>query len=152
MKPKFEFMNWRERKTQKFDKSKITLTKAGKTYNVYDKIQEGREDTEIYPTLEKYGCIDRMILNSQGVYADFKNFKDLRDLKDQQNMATNMFYNLPLETRKEFNNNINTFLKEGEKWLKNKIEAEKPKVEQPKVEIEKPKIEINTNKGEVNNG
>ena len=133
MKPKFEFMNWRERKAQKFDKSKITLTKAGKTFNVYDKIQEGREDTEIYPTLEKYGCIDRMMLNKQGVYADFQNFNDLRDLKDQQNMATNMFYNLPLETRKEFNNNINTFVKEGEKWLKNKIEDEKPKIE-----VEKP--------------
>lgn len=152
MKPKFEFMNWREKKAQKFDKSKITLTKAGKTYNVYDKIQEGREDTEIYPTLEKYGCIDRMMLNTQGVYADFQNFKDLRELKDQQNMATNMFYNLPLETRKEFNNNINTFVKEGEKWLKNKIEAEKPKVEKPKVEIEQPKTEITTTKGEVNNG
>lgn len=129
MKPQFKYMEWREKKSQTFDKSKITLTKAGKTYNVYDKIQEGREDTEIYPTLEKYGCIDRMILDKQGVYANFQNFNDLRDIKDQQNMATNMFYNLPLETRKEFNNDINRFIKEGEKWLKNKIEAELPKVE-----------------------
>lgn len=148
MKPQFKFLDWRERKAQKFDKSKITLTKAGKTFNIYDKIQEGREDTEIYPTLEKYGCIDRMILNKEGVYADFQNFNDLRDLKDQQNMASNMFYNLPLETRKEFNNNINTFVKEGEKWLKNKIEAE-----QPKVEIEQPKTETTVqptvNQGEI---
>lgn len=151
MKPQFEFMNWREKKSQKFDKSKITLTKAGKTYNVYDKIQEAREDTEIYPTLEKYGCIDRMMLDSQGVYADFQNFNDLRDLKDQQNMATNMFYNLPLETRKEFNNNINTFVKEGEKWLKNKIEEEKAKaeLEMPKVDYsETPSVQ----KGEESNG
>ena len=147
MKPQFDYMNWRERKAQKFDKSKITLTKAGKTYNIYDKIQEGREDTEIYPTLEKYGCIDRMMLNKQGVYADFKNFNDLRDLKDQQNMATNMFYNLPLETRKEFNNDINTFVKEGEKWLKNKIEAEKPKVN-----VETTKTDTTAQQGEVNNG
>lgn len=147
MKPQFKFMNWRERKAQKFDKSKIFLTKAGKTYNVYDKIQEGREDTEIYPTLEKYGCIDRMMLDTHGVYADFQNFNDLRDLKDQQNMATNMFYNLPLETRKEFNNNINTFLKEGENWLKNKIEAEKLNVE-----VEAEKTETTVQKGEVTNG
>lgn len=147
MKPQFKFMDWREKKAQKFDKSKITLTKAGKTYNVYDKIQEGREDTEIYPTLEKYGCIDRMMLDKQGVYADFQNFNDLRDLKDQQNMATNMFYALPLETRKEFNNNINTFVKEGEKWLKNKIETEKPKVK-----VEQPKTETTVQKGEVTNG
>ena len=147
MKPQFKFLEWREKKSQKFDKSKITLTKAGKTFNVYDKIQEGREDTEIYPTLEKYGCIDRMMLDKQGVYADFQNFNDLRDLKDQQNMATNMFYNLPLETRKEFNNNINTFVKEGEKWLKNKIEAEKPKAE-----VEQPKTETTVQQGDVTNG
>ena len=147
MKPQFKYMDWREKKAQKFDKSKITLTKAGKTFNVYDKIQEGREDTEIYPTLEKYGCIDRMMLNKEGVYADFQNFNDLRDLKDQQNMATNMFYNLPLETRKEFNNNINTFVKEGEKWLKNKIEAEKVKIE-----VEQPKTETTVQQGDLING
>lgn len=151
MKPKFKFLDWRERKAQKFDKSKIMLTKAGKTYNIYDKIQEGREDTEIYPTLEKYGCIDRMMLDTQGVYADFQNFNDLRDLKDQQNLATNMFYNLPVETRKEFNNNINTFIKEGENWLKKKIEAEKNKVkvEAPKTETT---VETTVKKGEVTNG
>ncbi len=139
----FEKFKWRERKSQTFDKSKISLTKAGKTYNVYDKIQEAREDTEIYPTLEKYGCIDRMMLNTQGVYADFTSFKGLREMKEQQQMADKMFYNLPLETRKVFNNDKNIFTRDGEKWLKEKIKAEEtakkaetPKIETPKVESE----------------
>lgn len=139
----FKKFEWRERKAQAFDKSKIVLTKAGKTFNVYDKIQEAREDTEIYPTLEKYGCIDRMMLDTQGVYADFTKFKGLREMKEQQQMADQMFNSLPLETRKIFNNDKNIFMRDGEKWLKNKIaaeeaakQAETPKVETPKTESE----------------
>jgi hypothetical protein len=134
----FEKFKWRERKSQTFDKSKISLTKAGKTYNVYDKIQEGREDTEIYPTLEKYGCIDRMMLDTKGVYADFTNFKGLREMKEQQAEADRMFNNLPLETRKIFNNDKNVFMRDGEKWLKEKIKAEETtkKAETPKAESE----------------
>lgn len=144
----FEFLKWRERKSQDFNKEEITLTKAGKTYNVYDAIQEAREDTEIYPTLEKYGCIDRMMLDTQGIYGDFTTFKGLRELKDQQKLADQMFYNLPLETRQIFNNDKNIFIKDGEKWLKNKINEEikiKAEKEQP-IKIETP---IKT---EVNNG
>lgn len=134
----FKKFEWRERKSQSFDKSKISLTKAGKTFNVYDKIQEAREDTEIYPTLEKYGCIDRMMLDTQGVYADFTSFKGLREMKDQQKMADQMFYNLPLETRKVFNNDKNVFMRDGQKWLKEKIKAEETaeKAETPKAESE----------------
>lgn len=125
----FNYRKWRERKSQSFNKDNITLTKAGKTFNVYDAIQENREDTEIYPTLEKYGCINRMMLNTEGVYADFTTFKGLREIKEQQEMANNMFYSLPLETRQKFNNDKNVFMRDGEKWLKNQIAEEKAKQE-----------------------
>lgn len=117
----------RTRMAQNFDKNKITLTKAGKTYNVYDKIQENREDTEIYPTLEKYGCIDRMMLNTQGVYADFQEFKGLREIKEQQIKADEMFNNLPLDVRIQFQNDKNLFMRDGEKWVKELIKAEEEK-------------------------
>lgn len=130
----FNYLKWRERKSQSFDKANITLKKAGKEFNVYDAIQANREDTEIYPTLEKYGCIDRMMLNSQGVYADFTTFKGLREIKEQQEMANNMFYNLPLETRQVFNNDKNVFMRDGEKWLKNKIAEEKALAEKLEAE------------------
>ncbi len=129
----FNHLQWRERSAQSFDKNKIMLTKAGKTYNVYDKIQEAREDTEIYPTLEKYGCINRMMLNTQGVYDDFTVYKGLRELKEQQKMAEQMFYNLPLETRQKFNNDMNLFVKDGEAYIKKLLDEEKKAMETQQV-------------------
>lgn len=114
----------RTRMAQSFNKNSITLTKAGKTYNVYDKIQENREDTEIYPTLEKYGCIDRMMLDKKGVYADFQDFKGLREIKEQQIKADEMFYSLPLDVRIQFQNDKNLFMRDGEKWIKEVIAKE----------------------------
>lgn len=138
---KFKFYECRERTQQTFDKDKIELTKAGKTYNLYDKIQEAREDTEIYPTLEKYGCIDRMMLDVQGTYNDFTNFKGLRELKDQQAEANRMFYNLPTDTRQVFNNDINQFIKGGEKYLKKLIDEDiKKATEAEKITTSEEKI------------
>ena len=148
----FNYRKRRQRNPQSFDKNAISLTKAGQTFNVYDKIQEGREDTEIYPTLQKYGCIDRMMLNKQDIYQDFTNYKniDLRDLKAQQQLANTMWQKLPLETRQKFNNDKNVFLKDGEKYIKNLIDEDLKKAEAMKP-IEKP-IENVTNKGEASNG
>lgn len=125
----FKPITKRTRMAQSFDKDSIILTKAGKTFNVYDKIQENREDTEIYPTLEKYGCIDRMMLNTQGVYADFQEFKGLREMKDQQIKADEMFNSLPLDVRIQFQNDKNLFMRDGEKWIKSKIDEEKKKAD-----------------------
>lgn len=145
----FAYQKWRERKQQDFDKENITLTKAGKKFNVYDKIQESREDTEIYPTLEKYGCIDRMMLDTKGVYDDFTKYGSLRDVKAQQQLANQMFYNLPLEVRQKFNNDKNQFLNDGEKWIKGVIKAEQEKAKQME---EAAKAVEPIEKGEVNNG
>lgn len=131
----FDMHKWRERKSQEFDRSKITLKKAGKEYNVYDAIQEAREDTEIYPTLEKYGCLDKLMLNKELTAADFKEyagFADLRDLKQQEIKAKQMFYDLPLETRKHFNNDINQFVKDGEKYINDLIKEEQAKLQEQK--------------------
>lgn len=125
---KFKSQEWRERQQQKFNKDKITLTKAGETFNVYDRIQSEREDTEIYPTMEKYGCLKVNQLDAQLIYGDFTGVKDLRDVKEKQIKAINMFNKLPIDTRKKFNNDYNQFLKNGEKYLK--LEIEKLKAEQ----------------------
>ncbi len=154
----FNFMKRRKRATQSFDKEKITLTKAGKTFNVYDKIQEGREDTEIYPTLEKYGCIDRMMLDHQGIYDDFTKYGELRDIKEQQKLANQMFYDLPIDVRQKFNNDISVFMKDGEKFVKKMVDKdiakakaleELKKAENP---VKQPVTETATAKGDVNNG
>ncbi|UPW41192.1 internal scaffolding protein [Sigmofec virus UA08Rod_5228] len=122
----FEKFNWRERKQQSFDKENIVFEKMGKKINIYDFIQEGREDTEIYPTLEKYGCIDKMMLNREDVYADYTELQKMRDyrgVKDFEIQAKNMFYNLPLEVRKEFDNDINKFTRGADEYI-GKMKAE----------------------------
>lgn len=145
---KFEKFNWRERKQQNFDKEKIFIEKCGKKINVYDMIQEAREDTEIYPTLEKYGCIDKMMLNHEDVYTDYtelQKMRDLRGIKDYQIQANNMFYNLPPEVRKEFDNDINKFTKGADKYIE-RLKAEDAKklaeTTQQETVTTKPKVEV----------
>ena len=152
----FEKFKWRERAQQSFNKEEIHFVKNGKKINVYDFIQEGREDTEIYPTLEKYGCIDKMMLNREDVYADYTELQKMRDyrgVKDFENQAKQMFYNLPTEVRKEFDNDINKFTRNADKYIEKLKAEDKAKADalkqaqQAELTIEKP-----VTKGEVSNG
>lgn len=129
----FRINNRAERKQQTFDKEKINIVKAGKKINVYDFIQAGKEDTEIYPTLEKYGCLDRLKLDAEQTYGDIRAVKDLRNSLDQINAAKEIWINLPLETRREFNHSVKEFIEKGETWAKNKVEDLKKAEEAKKV-------------------
>lgn len=132
---KFKKRGCRERMAQDFDREKITMKRAFGEVNVYDFIQEGRADTEIYPTLEKYGSIDRLKKDlteeqQRALYQDFtliQEMGDYRGVKDYQAKANKMFYELPLEIRKEFANDINKFTKNGAQWLKKKIDETEAK-------------------------
>lgn len=134
-----------KRYNQDFNKEKITLKKAGKEFNVYDWIQENREDTEIIPTLKKYGCIPVQSQDTAAMYQDFTNASDLRGVLDKKIAAEQAFYNLPVEVRREFDHDIDKFMKKGEKYIKDKIEKEKAEKEKlnPK-NIEISPVENNT--------
>lgn len=129
-----EFRKRKERKRaqQEFDREKITFKRNGIDVNVYDYIQEGREDTEIYEVLEKYGCIDKIKRTNEELYADItaiQKLDGLRGIVEQQKQAKSMFENLPLEVRKEFNNSLNEFSLKAPEYLQQlaeKIEKEKP--------------------------
>lgn len=113
--------------SQEFDREKITFKRASGEMNVYDFIQAGREDTEIIPTLEKYGSIEVMKLNKQNaenLYQDFTQIQELggyRGILDYQKKAKEMFYSLPSDIRKDFDNDINKFTKNGAQYLQNKL-------------------------------
>lgn len=118
----------RKRAQQKFNKEEIQIEMKGKKINMYDMIQEARKDTELYPTLEKYGCIPQEKLDEKkanAVYGDLTAIKGMRSAMEQQKMAENLWANLPLETRKEFGHNKYEFMDNGMEWLKRKIEAAK---------------------------
>lgn len=131
---------------QDFDKDEIFVIKAGKKINCYEEIQNNREDTEIYPTLEKYGCLDRMQLSIQDattLYADLTGQKfELRDMINQQKKADEMWENLPLDTRREFNHSKQEFLNKGANWLKNKIDAAKAAEKKLKAGTVTPEVSV----------
>lgn len=120
---------------QEYDRKTITITKGGKTYNLYDSIQAAREDTEIYPTLEKYGNLQRMENNPNLIYADISEALDLRGLYNQDIRLQEIFENLPTEERKQFNNDFYQFKEFGLKHYEEKAKAEIEEIKKQK-EIE----------------
>lgn len=118
--------------------------KAGEKYVYYDRIQEARQDTEIYPTLEKYGCLDPMIVNKEQMYLDLRGWKtDARSLTEMTMKADEMWNKLPHDIKAKFENNRDLFMRDGEQWLKSEIEKNKP----AEVETPTPATEtgVNTN-------
>lgn len=94
---------------------------AGKIMNVAEWIEAGREDTEIYPVLEKYGCIDKIKRTDEELYMDvtaIQKLDGLRGIMAHAKEAKEMFELLPVDIRKEFNNDINKFSREAPEWLK----------------------------------
>lgn len=105
---------------------KPTFVKYGKEYDIQEYIEASREDTEIIPTLEKYGCIDRMKLNAEGLYGDFTVYNDLRTNMEKKIQIENMWNQLDTKVKNEFNNDMNEFIDRGMEWAKKKVDEAKP--------------------------
>jgi len=114
--------DWSDKHAQKIER--VQITKSGKTFDLYDYIQEQREDTEIYPTLEKYGNIEKLERPAREIYTDLTNALDLRGLFDQDKKLQALFYSLPLEERKEFDQDFYTFKEKGLDFYLAKAEKE----------------------------
>lgn len=133
----FKIRGQRERVQQSFDLEKITFLRAGKPVNLYNYIQEQTEDTDIYKTLEKYGCLDTLELSNEMIFGDFEKAMDLRDIYEQDIAFKNLWNSLPLKVREQFHNNRLEFMKNGEEWLKNEIQKEKANEQtQPTANVE----------------
>ena len=109
---------------QKYDRKKIMITKGGKTYNLYDSIQAAREDTEIYPTLEKYGSLQCMERTGKQIYADVSEALDLQGMYNQDLKLREIFDNLPAEERRAFNNDYYNFRENGLSYYEQKAKEE----------------------------
>lgn len=123
----YEFMNRMYKQSTGQDFGRPTLEKYGKKIDIYDWIQENREDTEIIPTLEKYGCLDRMKIDDDVLYGDITELMKggLRGVMEREQEADELWNSLPWEYREQFQNNRALFIENGEKWLKDKIEKAK---------------------------
>lgn len=106
-----------------------TFVKHDKEIHVHDFIQEGREDTEIYPTLEKYGSLKKLETNAELVFGDATEIKDLRGAMKVIENGKKRWNAMSLEDKAIFGNDPERFINEGENWIKTKI-AEIQKLEQ----------------------
>lgn len=134
--PGQEFGTWEKNKEGENIFVTPKIKKKGQILDVHEWIQAGREDTEIYAVLEKYGTIEKIKRpDLEGLYGDVTNIKGLRDIAEQVIKSTEMFQNLPLEIRREFDHDPNKFMNEAPAWLEKSIEASKkesePKTEEP---------------------
>lgn len=136
---KFAKRGERHPQQQEFDRKKITLTKAGETYNVYDAIQAANVDTDIYEVLKKYHCTtDQAVEYMQnkggikGVYQDIVELQNkaqnLADIFEIQQEAQMKFDLLPVEIKQKYGNNLSEFLTEMQKENKETEPLEKKEV------------------------
>lgn len=128
---------------QEFDRKKMNYIKGGQEYNRFDEIQEANVDTNIYEVLEKYNLKPNIenaqkLLNNQnrmkGIFDDVTEIQHLGsigEIKMAQNRARELFDNLPIDIRKEFDNDYSKFIKDGEKYISAKIEEYKAKHAKP---------------------
>lgn len=116
----------RERAQQEFDYKTITFKRKGVDVNIYDFIQAGREDTEILPTLRKYGNLEPMKTDYKAMYGDFQKLMDLRNVYEIKQKADDLWDQLPAEVKAEFNNDAKEFAENGLEWLNKKIQTAQP--------------------------
>ena len=109
-----------------------TFVKYGKEIDIQDYIEAGREDTEIYATLEKYGTLKPLEKSYEEVYGDFCEYNDLRTCMDKAKKSREMWDTMPTEFKHQFNNSIDEFIDRGMEWAQNEIKkASQPAPAEP---------------------
>lgn len=122
------------------------LVQVGET-NLYEKIQESLEETKIENILRRVVAGDTTVLRPDGIYADISTApKNLIEARQQIQKLENLWNDLPIDTKREYDMSIENFVNESgsDKWLKSmglikedpKEEAATPKKAAKKAESE----------------
>lgn len=110
---------------KKFIDTEKCVIQAGKTINWKKFTQENNKDLNIYEVLEKYDgkYVNRLKYDPEIEKAEIDHTLTLDKVFDRQEKIKEQFLNLPLEVRKEFNNDINEFTDRGQAWLDEKVKV-----------------------------
>ncbi len=111
---------------------KPKFKKYGKEIDIQEYIEAGRDDTEIYPCLEKYGCLKPLERTPSEIYADCTEYNDLRSTIEKGRKLKEIWANMPNHIKNKFNNDPNEFIDRGMDWAKK--EMDKQTAEQKKLE------------------
>lgn len=122
------FTRWNIKNKVKKDetKSQKFIKRDGKYISLQDFINENNRECTIYDVLKIYKgdmVLTQQKLNrySQTISDELAGIKGLKEALDMQNRADKVWLELPLEIRKEFNNDINKFRQNGLNWANTKI-------------------------------
>lgn len=101
-----------------------TVVQAGKVINWKKFTQENNVDLDIYEVREKYDgqYVNRLKYDPEIGKVEIDHTMTLEKVYERNKAIKNQWLNLPLEIRKEFDNDINNFIDNGQKWLNNKVE------------------------------
>lgn len=146
----FEISECEQTPGQVFDKD-ITFKLGGKEQKIYEYTQAAREDTEIYPVLEKYGCIDKIKRDVADIYGDAKVMKDLRGTFEDMKKADEIWNGIPLEIRQKFDNNRDKFIKDGMKWAETEVKKREETAKKAKEILEAQAAKQQQSKGNLTN-
>lgn len=136
-----------ESKGSKFGKP--TFKKFGKEIDIQEYIEAGRPDTEIYPCLEKYGCLKPLERTPSEIYADCTEYNDLRTTIEKGRKLKEIWANMPTKIKNQFNNDPNEFIDRGMEWAKNEMQNQKiAETNAETVQATNPVSETTNTKGE----
>lgn len=100
------------------------IKRDGKEVSIKDHVQTFKDDCEIYTLIEKYGSIKEIPMETAIIEGDISSIKNLRDIKEAEIAEKRLWEKLPLNIRKEFNNDMYDFRKNGQKWVKEQLKKE----------------------------
>ena len=129
MSVKFKAMQYEKSKPTDFGKP--TFIKYGKEIDIQEYIEAGREDTEIYPTLLKYGCLKPLERSAEAIYGDFTEYNDLRTCFEKAEKSKEMWEQLPTDIKNHFNNSMDEFIDRGMEWAQNEIQKAQQTTTEP---------------------
>lgn len=134
---------------------------AGKNVEIKEYQNNSAIDCNIYEVIEKYRGDLKMTAEQLNVFHNeindtLTNIKNMPDALMAIKEGEEAWKNLPMETRNEFGNSINRFLKNGNSYFEKKINEYNKKLEEikkfQKEQEEQVKLQEITKKGDVNNG
>lgn len=125
------------------------IKRNGKMISLKDFINENNRDCTIYQVLETYRGDKKMTAEALNkihhmVSDELMEINSLANAFKAMKEAENSWRNLPLEIRKQFDNDISNFKMNGLKWANQEIEKYNKKVEEFNKINNKSKTEIKT--------
>ena len=110
----------KNRKITNFPKE-IMIELGGKKQDIRKMIKTNAEGTGIYEQIEMYGLNPIQPVEITEFVQDFTEMAgDLRTAIERGQLAKQMFRQLPIEVREEFNNDEDLFMRTGEDWINKK--------------------------------